>query len=97
MVQDRLARQSVCRYLKYCLGSNVAQPEDVPDIPQFWLVERFTSVTNAVHKPKIIRLFKEESKLKVVVATIAFSMGIDCPNVRQIIYDIVGLVDHTYL
>lgn len=78
-------------YLKDCLGSNFTQPEDAPDIPQFRLVEMFTSVTNADHKSKIIKLFKEKSKLKVVVATIAFGMGIDCPNFRQIIH--VGLPD----
>ena len=61
------------------------------DIPQYRLVEMFTSVSNADHKSKISRLFKEASKLKVVVATIAFGMGMDCPNVQQIIH--AGLPD----
>ena len=78
-------------YLKDLLGSSFTHPEDAPDIPLFRLVEMFTSVTDADHKSKIIQLFKEDTKLKVIIATIAFGMGIDCPNVRQIIH--VGLPD----
>ena len=51
----------------------------------------FTSVTAPGHKSEILRLFKEENNLRVVVATVAFGLGIDCPNVRQIVH--VGLPD----
>ena len=78
-------------FLKHCLGSCSTYPEDAPDIPQFRLVEMFTSVTDPGHKSQIIQLFQEESKLRVVVATVAFGMGIDCSNVRQIVH--VGLPD----
>lgn len=78
-------------YLKDRLGPSFTQPEDAPDIPQFRPVEMFTSVTDADHKSKIIQLFKGDSTLKVIVATIAFGMGIDCPDVRQIVH--VGLPD----
>ena len=35
---------------------------------------------DADHRSKIIQLCKEESKLKVIVVTIALGMGMDCPN-----------------
>ena len=48
----------------------------------------FTSITENNNKSI---LFKSESNLRVVIATMAFGMGIDCQNVRQIIH--VGIPD----
>ena len=55
-------------------------------IPEFRLVEVFISVTESKHKSEILQLFKVDSNLRVIVATLAFGMGIDCPNVRQVIH-----------
>ena len=43
---------------------------------------------------------KPKSRLRIVVATIAFGMGLDCPNVREVIHwgppdDIDSYVQHT--
>lgn len=73
-------------FLKHYLGSNFTEPNDAPNLPQFRLVDMFTSVTDAEHKTEIISLFKENTNLRVVIGTIAFGMGIDCPDVRQIIH-----------
>lgn len=56
------------------------------------LVDMFTSVTDPGHKLEIIQLFKEQTSLRVFIATIAFGMGRDCPDVRQIIH--IGIPDH---
>ena len=53
--------------------------------------DMFTSVTDPRHKTQIIDLFTRESNLRVVIGTIAFGIGIDCPDVRQIVY--IGLPD----
>ena len=77
--------------LKHFLGSRFAEPEDVPDLPQFRLVDTFHSCTDSVVKEAISDLFTKKSQLRVFVATVAFGMGTDCPNVRQVIH--VGPAD----
>ena len=69
-----------CIYLffKDYLGAAFTNPDDTPDLPEFRLVDMFTSVTDPAHKSEIIRLF---GNLRIVVATMAFGMGVDCPNI----------------
>ena len=78
-------------YLKERLGPAFTYPHDAPDLPDFRLVDMFTSVTDSDHKSEILKLFKTNSCLRVVVSTIAFGMGVDCPDIRQIVH--VGLPD----
>ena len=86
---------SVCAdvylFIRDQLGSGFTEPHDAPDIPKFRLCDMFTSVTDPRHKTQIIDLFTRESNLRVVIGTIAFGMGIDCPDVRQIVH--IGLPD----
>ena len=44
------------------------------------------SCTEEYVKEQIIKLFSEDSQLRVVIATVAFGMGIDCCNVTQVIH-----------
>ncbi len=53
---------------------------------EFRLVDMFMSCTDQEVKDSIIKLFSKTSNLRVIVATMAFGMGIDCPNVRQVIH-----------
>ncbi len=78
-------------FLQDQLGPSFTNPEDAPDVPEFRLVDMFTSITDANLKTNILWNFKENKNLRVVVATVAFGMGIDCKDVRQIIH--VGLPD----
>ena len=76
-------------YFKAYLGTGFTHPEQAPDIPQFRTVDMFTSVTDPSHKMEILYLFEVRSNLRIIVATIAFGMGTDCIDVRQIAH--VGL------
>lgn len=78
-------------YLKRQLGSCGTLPAGAPDIPQFRLFDMFSSVTPSDHKAIILKLFKTENTLRVVIATMAFGMGVDCYSVRQVVH--VGLPD----
>ena len=76
-------------YLAHGLGFQLTESMDAPNIPRFRLVDMFTSVTDQHQKDEIISLFTKPTQLRVVIATIAFGLGLDCPDVRQVIH--VGL------
>lgn len=73
-------------FLKERLGQDFVHPSDAPDIPRFRIVDMFTGVTEPDHKSEIIESFKADGHLRVVVATVAFGMGVDCPNIRQVVH-----------
>ena len=90
-----------CRRLSDCgdlyvffrsfLCEDFTEPQDAPDLPQFRVIDMYHSCTDTIVKDSIAKLFVEASHLRVVIATVAFGMGIDCPDVRQIIH--VGPLD----
>ena len=78
---------NVYRFFKRKLGKNFTVPACAPDLPGFRLVDMYTKCTETSVKESIVTDFSEpDSNLRVVVATIAFGMGLDCPNVSQIIH-----------
>ena len=73
-------------YFKCFLGIKFTTPPGAPDIPKFRLVDMFMSCTEDAVKEDIIELFCKDSSLRVVIGTVAFGMGIDCPDVRHVIH-----------
>ena len=58
-----------------------------PYLHQFRIVEMFTRASTMEMKEKILKSFIDvHSKLRLVVATTAFNMGIDSPNIRNVIH-----------
>jgi len=74
------------------LGDSFTEPKDAPDHSGFRLVDMFTSCTDSEVKSDIISSFTQpNSPLRIVCATIAFGLGIDCRNIRQVIH--IGIPD----
>lgn len=76
-------------FLARGLGFQLTESVDAPNIPRFRLVDMYTSVTDQHQRDEIISLFTKPSQLRVVIGTIAFGLGLDCPDVQQVIH--VGL------
>ncbi len=69
------------------LGPEFTEPVGVPNISVFRLVDMYASPTQKAVKDDILDSFsKQGGQLRIVISTVAFSMGIDCPDVQQIVH-----------
>lgn len=74
------------RMVRY-LGDDKTEPPGYPDLLQFRLLTMYTRASTVAMKQAVLSVFtKQGSKLRIVIATTSFSMGIDCPDVHQIIH-----------
>ena len=85
-----------CRTYKDCtelylmfkrkLKGSITEPPGYPDVTPFRLVDMFHACNSSSVKSGILTSFISDSRLRVLVATVAFGMGIDCSDVRRIIH-----------
>ena len=74
-------------FFQKSLGSDFLYPCDAPNLSKFRLVDMFTSCTETGVKNQILQSFTSpNSTLRIVIATIAFGLGVDCPDIRKIIH-----------
>ena len=67
------------------MGTDISEPIGSPEMSQFLLVDVFSRVCTQKKKEQIIESFKvTNSILRLIIATSAFGMGVDCPNIRRI-------------
>ena len=75
------------------LGKEVTEPIGVClDLPQFRMIDMFTACTHPSVKDSILdSVANKDDTLRIVIA---FGMGLDCPNIRQIIHQV--MLNHIY-
>ena len=76
----------IYRHLRDSLGREFTEPVSAPDLPQFRLIDMYHSSIDVEIKKSILVSFTKASQLRVVIATVAFGMGIDCADVCQILH-----------
>ena len=84
-----------CRSCKDCadlyvaiidkLGKDKTEPPGYPNFLEYRLVSMYTRASKTSVKELIMSLFRNtQSTLRVLIATTAFSMGIDIPDIRRV-------------
>ena len=69
---------------KHYLRDLFMEPPGVPNLPNFRLVDIYAKCTEG--NVKEVSFCNSSGKLQIVIGTTGFEMGLDCPNVRQIIF-----------
>ena len=85
-------------FFKAVLGDSFLNPPDAPDQSRFRCIDMYTAITDAEVKSQIISSFSDPTApLRVICATSAFGMGVDCPDVREVIHFGVPNDSETYI
>ena len=72
--------------LKRRLGKNITEPLGLPNIVEFRIINLFTAASTADMKTKVLKEFyRSDTKLRLVIATSAFGLGVDCPDIGRVI------------
>ena len=73
-------------YFKKMLGEHCTDPKGSPDYVKYRTIDMYTHCTHPSIKCKLLEQFTSPSSLRVIIATVAFGMGVNCPDVRQVIH-----------
>ena len=68
-------------------GHEVFEPVGAPNFSRVLMVDMFTRVNTQEKRDQIVERFKTiNCTLRVLIATTAFGMGVDCPDIRKVFH-----------
>ena len=78
---------NMCMEMKKLLGRNITEPPGLPDtILQYRLVDVFTAASdNDMREEVLMEFCKKDSTLRLLIASTAFGLGVDCMDISRII------------
>ena len=69
------------------LGPAFTEPPRCPNVTGYGIIDMFTRVLTEEKKEEVLQSFSVVGGiLRLVIATTAFGMGIDCPDIRTIVH-----------
>lgn len=69
------------------LGEFFTHPSGTLDLQEFRLVDMYTGAATVAMRQKLLASFVEQgSTLRILIATTAFGMGVDCRDIRTVIH-----------
>ena len=72
--------------MKRMLGSNITEPAGIEAGLQVRLIDVFTAVSTTMMREMVLEVFRNSStNLRILIATTAFGLGVDCPDIERII------------
>ena len=73
--------------IKRKIGEGLTEPPGYPNLSGYRVIDMFTRVLTTTKKEEVMASFSERNgALRLVIATTAFGMGVDIPDIRQIIH-----------
>ena len=86
-----------CRTLKHCadmytalrrkLGQNITDPPGVPNALGVRVADLFTAASKPEMRELVLQEFcKRDTSLRLVIASSAFGLGVDCPDISRVIH-----------
>lgn len=73
--------------IKNKIGTGLTEPPGYPNISRYRIIDFFTSVLTTDKKEEVISLFASQTgTLRIVIATTAFGMGVDVPDIHQVLH-----------
>ena len=85
--KSRTECSTLYRFFHKNMGTEFTEPPGSDSrIPECRLIDMFTKITEPEVKDCIIKNFTKSSILRIVIATVAFGMGINCTEVNLVIH-----------